>query len=123
MASVIMNLYKGQRIDITAQMKDADAILGVFRNHDIRFDKKFTTINGKGPSTITFKGLHAKNYHSDITKMIVSLYEMSCDDKIGNVYVKITGYNKFQKNKSQESEKETNEVNTSENDIAEDDTL
>ena len=94
MGNVFMNIYKGQRMDITAQMKDADAILDVFRKHSIRFDKKYTTINDKGPSTITFKGLHADKAHADLTEMVVSMYNLAKENQIGNVYVKLTSFNK-----------------------------
>lgn len=96
MANVIMNVYKGQRMDITAQMRDADAILEVFRVNNVKFDKKYTSLNGKGPSTITFKGLKAENIHSDLTKMIVMLDKMADEDAIGNVYVKLTSFIKAQ---------------------------
>ena len=92
MATVIMNIYKGQRMDMTGMMKDADAILEVFREHHIHFDKKYTTLNNGGPSTITFKGLKAEKLHSDLTKMIVSLQEKAVQEEIGNVYVKLTSF-------------------------------
>ena len=105
MASVVMNIFKGQRMDITAQMKDADKILEAFRKNNIRFDKKYTSINGKGPSTITFKGIKAEQYHSDITKMVVSLYEMTEKDEIANVYVKFTSFNRFKRPFNKDEEK------------------
>ena len=94
MATVIMNIYRGQRMDLTAQMKDADVILEAFRNHSIKFEKKYTTLGGKGPSTITFKGLKAENVHGDLTDMIFELYQAAREDKIGNVYVKLTSFTK-----------------------------
>lgn len=92
MATVIMNIYKGQRMDLTAQMKDADAILSAFHDHAIKFEKKYTTLGGKGPSTITFKGLKAENVHGDLTDMIFELYQAAREEKIGNVYVKLTSF-------------------------------
>ena len=92
MATVVMNVYKGQRMDVTALIKDADVILDVFRKHSIRFDKKFTSLNGKGPSTITFKGIKAENIHSDITEMIMDLHSRAKTDEIGNVYIKLTSF-------------------------------
>ena len=50
MNALVISMRKGQRMDITAQMKDADAILELFRTHQIRFDKKYTTIADNGPS-------------------------------------------------------------------------
>lgn len=94
MANVMMNLFKGQRMDITAQMKDADAILESFRNHNVRFDKKYTSINKQGPSTITFKGIRAENHHCDITDVIADLQAQAKEDHIGNVYVKFTTFQK-----------------------------
>ena len=92
MATIIMNVFKGQRIDMTAQMKDADKILEVFRNHNVRFDKKFTSINHSGPSTITFKGLKAEKIHSDITDAVVECYQLAKNDEVGNVYLKFTSF-------------------------------
>ena len=89
MSSLVMNVFKGQRIDITAPMKDADAILEAFRKHEIKFYKKYTTINENGgPSTITFKGVRAEKEASDITDIFMELHEKARNEEIGNVYVK-----------------------------------
>lgn len=92
MSSLVMNFHKGQRMDITAQMKDADKILEAFRTYNIRFEKKYTTINNDSPSTITFKGLKAENVHSNLTDLIVCLHESASEGAIDNVYLKITGF-------------------------------
>lgn len=106
MSSVVMNLFKGQRMDITAQMKDADAILVAFRQYGIRFDKKYTTIGGSGPSTITFKGLKAEKANSDLVAMISYLHQIASENKIDNVYVKISGFSSFKKNEKEKSKAE-----------------
>ena len=123
MANVMMNVYKGQRMDVTAQMKDADVILDIFRSHSIRFDKKFTSITGNGPSTITFKGLKAENYHSDLTDMIMDIHKTAKENTIGNVYVKFTSFinPKYMKKKEEPNSTVTFENNSEETDT--DDTL
>lgn len=93
MAFVTMNIYKGQRMDVTAQMKDTDRVMDIFRTLGIRFDRKYTTItNDDTPSTITFKGLHAEKKHTDLTEMIVMLRDMAASDDIGDVCVKFTSF-------------------------------
>ena len=88
MSSLVLNLFKGQRVDITAQMKDADAILEVFRQNDLHFAKKFTTISGDGPSTITFKGVRAENAQANLMDAFVVLHTKAKSNDIGNVYVR-----------------------------------
>jgi len=109
MSSVVLSVFKNQRIDVTAQMKDADEILRIFREHHIKFDKKFTSMNPKGPSTITFKGLKAMNTHNDITNMMVAMHELASTDVIGNVYVRFTSFNKAKKKEEAEPDLPENE--------------
>lgn len=117
MATVIMNIYKGQRMDITAQMKDADKIIELFRKYSIHFDKKFTSINN-GPSTITFKGLKAENLHSDLTDMVVECHQMAKSNDISNVYVRFTSFMnpKFMKEKEKPNEEPKEPEKTAETD-------
>ena len=88
MSSLVLNLFKGQRVDITAQMKDADAILEVFRQNNLHFAKKFTTISGEGPSTITFKGVRAENAQANLMDACAILHTKAKSNDIGNVYVR-----------------------------------
>ena len=109
MSSVVLNVFKNQRIDITAQMKDADEILKIFKEHHVKFDKKFTSMNFKGPSTITFKGMKATNTHNDLTNVIVAIHKLAQEDTIGNVYVRFTSFNKTKK-KEETTEQEVTDA-------------
>lgn len=91
MNALVINIHKGQRMDLTAQMKDADAVLEQFSNHDIRFDKKYTTIAGEGPSTITFKGVRSKTTYDKLADMLSDLTISARKGEIGNVYIKFVG--------------------------------
>ena len=106
MNSVIIGLAKGQHADITAQMKDADEILKVFEKYNLTFGKKYTTIVRNGPSTITFKSIHAENIRSDITNAVCELHEMAVNGTIGNVYFRIASHNP-QKKPEQADENES----------------
>ena len=88
MAALVINFHKGQRMDITAQMKDADAVLKVFQEYSVRFDKKYTTITNDGPSTITFKGVKSSKTQDILADLLCDLTNKSRNDEIGNVYVK-----------------------------------
>ena len=90
MSAVVISLHKGQRMDITAQMKDADRVLELFQACDIRFDKKYTTITGEGPSTITFKGIRSKNTQDKIADLISELNVDAREQRIENVYIKFS---------------------------------
>ena len=92
MSNVIMNVFKGQRMDITAQMKDADSVIEIFKIHHIRFGKKYTSINQDGPSTITFKDLKWTNEPGDLGAMISTLYSSAAEDVIGDVTIKFTSH-------------------------------
>lgn len=89
MGKVVMNVFKGQRMDITALMKDADVIIDIFKNYHVQFSKKYTSINDNGPSTITFKGLKALQDDGDLGNMIAAIWN---EDRIGEVVVKFTSH-------------------------------
>lgn len=92
MSHLILNVYKAQRMDITANVKDTDTVLEVFRKHNIKFDKKYTSLNSGGPCTITFKGICGEKAHVDISDAVFELYEKANSNEIGNVYVKFTSF-------------------------------
>lgn len=94
MSHLILNVFKTQRMDLTASVKDADIILDAFRKRRIKFEKKYTSLHPDGPCTITFKGIHSEDAHahSDISDMVFELYEKARNDEIGNVYVKFTNF-------------------------------
>ena len=89
--ALVINMHKGQRMDLTAQMKDADMVLGLFQAHEIRFEKKYTTITGEGPSTITFKGVRPQKAQAHLADLLSDLTIRARDNEIGNVYVKFVG--------------------------------
>lgn len=92
MSHLILNVFKTQRMDLTANVKDTDVVLEAFRKYHVKFEKKYTSLHPNGPCTITFKGLHSESAHSDLSDMIFELYEKARDDEIGNVYVKFTNF-------------------------------
>ena len=75
-------------MDLTAQMKDADAILELFKTHQIKFDKKYTTISENSPSTITFKGVRSTTTQDKLSDLLTSLHALARKDIIGNTYIK-----------------------------------
>lgn len=116
MNSLIFATHKNMRMDLTAQMKDADEIIAAFRVYGIQFDKKFTSLNSNGPSTITFKGIRTDGATARITDMFVDLHARAQAEKIGNVFIKFNGYFTPKANKDKtatETEKETDETSTS----------
>lgn len=99
MSNVIIDFFKGQRMDLTVQMKDADRILEVFRSYDIRFDKKFTSINDNGPSTITFKSVRCERVNEPgLFAMLTHLQGLAEQNDIGDVGIKFRSF--FPKNQS-----------------------
>lgn len=88
MNALIIGMRKGQRLDLTAQVKDTDSILDTFRENSVRFDKKYTTISETGPSTITFKGIRSSTTQDKLADVLMKLHGMARDNKIGNVYIK-----------------------------------
>ena len=91
MNAFVITMFKGQRMDLTVQMKDADLVLGIFKAHSIRFDKKYTTITGDGPSTITFKNVRPEAVQGELADLISDLTIRARDGEIGNVYAKFVG--------------------------------
>ena len=91
MSALIITLNKGQRADLTAQMKDADEIVAAFREYGIQFDKKYTSLNTNGPSTITFKGIRAEGTVARLTDLLEDLHGRAKQNMIGNVYLRFSG--------------------------------
>ena len=84
MAKISFDLFPGQRVDITVLMADADKVIEIFKIHDARFAKKFTTINGDSPSTITFKGITS----NDKLSSLFSTLDANLPDFVGDIRIR-----------------------------------
>ena len=89
MGAVIFN-YGSMKLDLTCSMKDADTVIRIMGEHDIQFEKKFTTLgNGETPSTITFTGIFTQKARKDLAELITALNTQK--NEIGNVYISMRG--------------------------------
>ena len=84
MSKISFDLFPGQRVDITVSMADADKVIEIFKIHDARFAKKFTTINESTPSTITFKGISS----GDELICLFNHLDTSAVDFTGDVHIR-----------------------------------
>ena len=115
MNGLIMSTGKGLRFDLTAQMKDTDEIVAAFMAYDIIFDKKYTSLNTGGPSTITFKGVKTRGPAVKLTALVEDLYGRAKRDEIGNVFLQ--AIKEFVPAKKEEKSKPASEPETAYTDI------
>ena len=88
--ALIISLNKGIRMDLTAQMKDVDEIFAAFKQYQIQFEKKYTSLITDGPSTITFRGIKTEGPTVRISDLLEDLHGRAKQNIIGNVYLYFT---------------------------------
>lgn len=84
MAKISFDLFPGQRVDITVLMADADKVIEIFKLYNARFAKKFTTIDGDSPSTITFKDITS----NDKLSSLFNTLDANSQDFVGDVHIR-----------------------------------
>lgn len=92
MSALVINLFPGQRMDITVLMKDADTVVEIFRKNHVHFYKKYTSIPDNSASTITFKGIKSDDPEFLYDSLLTDLHNASDKDEIGEVHVRFTSF-------------------------------